>query len=69
MMIDQLSPSARPAQAARILGIGESTFWRMTKLPGFPEPRRLSPRVTVFDVNELIGWRDAQGSTAKDGAK
>ena len=43
------------------MGVGVSTFWRWAKeRPGFPKPRKLSSRCTVFDVQELLAWRDAQ---------
>jgi prophage regulatory protein len=55
--------SVRAAGAARLLGIGESTFWRWQKeREGMPAPRRIGPKTTVFDVAELIAWRDAQGA-------
>ena len=55
------SQSACPKDCAAILGIGVSTFWKWAKdRPGFPKPRRLSTRCTVFDVAELEAWRDAQ---------
>lgn len=53
--------SARPKDAASLLGVGVSTFWRWAKeRPDFPQPRKLSNRCTIFDVQELIAWRDAQ---------
>lgn len=55
--------SVRPAGAARLLGIGESTLWRWVKgrdREGFPQPIRLGPKTTVFDVPALIAFRDAQ---------
>ncbi|AVO48543.1 hypothetical protein C6568_04125 [Melaminivora suipulveris] len=56
-----LHQSARPQQSAELLGIGLSTLWRFAKeRPDFPRPRKLSPRVTVFIVAELLAWRDAQ---------
>ena len=56
-----LHQSARPQQSAALLGIGLSTLWRFAKeRPDFPRPRKLSPRVTVFIVAELLAWRDAQ---------
>lgn len=55
------SQSARPKVAADLLGVGVSTFWRWAKeRPGFPKARKLSSRCTVFDVSELVAWRDAQ---------
>lgn len=60
------TPSVRPKQAAALLGIGVATFWRWLKdRPDMPKPRKLSPRCTVFDVAELIAWRDAQGKAAQ----
>ena len=60
-----LHQSVRPKAAAELLGIGLSTFWRFAKeRADFPKPRKLSARCTVFDVAELIAWRDAQGVTA-----
>lgn len=53
--------SVRPKEAANLLGVGVSTFWRWVKeRHDFPKPRKLSSRCTVFDVAELIAWRDAQ---------
>lgn len=55
--------SARPKQAAEFLGIGQSTLWRWAKeRRDFPKPRRLGLRTTVFDLGELLAWRDAQSS-------
>ena len=60
-----LHQSVRPKAAAELLGIGLSTFWRFAKeRADFPKPRKLSARCTVFDLAELIAWRDAQGVTA-----
>lgn len=52
--------TVRPRDAAALLGIGLSTFWRWAKRPGFPPARRLSRSCTVFDVAELLAWRDAR---------
>jgi prophage regulatory protein len=53
--------SLRPKHAAEFLGIGRATLWRWSKeRADFPKPRRLSSRCTVFNVAELIAWRDAQ---------
>ena len=51
----------RPQQVADLLGIGIATVWRWAKTrEDFPKARRLSARCTVFDVQEIIQWRDAQ---------
>ncbi len=58
--------SLRPQQAADLLGVGRATVWRWVKLrPDFPRPRNLSARCTVFDMDELIKWRDGQQQPAK----
>ncbi len=56
----QQSKSLRPAQAAEFLGIGLSTIWVWARRPDFPRPRKIGPKVTVWDLSELIAWRDAQ---------
>lgn len=57
------SPFVRPPQARALLGhIGNTTLWRWVKeRPDFPKPIKFGPRVTVFRLDELIAWRDAQG--------
>jgi prophage regulatory protein len=63
-MARQQGQSGRPKEAAELLSIGVSTLWRWVReQPNFPRPRRLSPRCTVFDLDELIAWRDAQACT------
>jgi predicted DNA-binding transcriptional regulator AlpA len=60
------STSLRPAQAAKFLGIGESTFFRWAKeRTDFPKPIKLGPRTTVYLLDHLIAWRAAQGALAK----
>lgn len=59
-----MGQSLRPRAAAHRLGIGLATFWRYSKRPDFPRPRRLSPRCTVFDEDELMKWRDEQGKSS-----
>jgi prophage regulatory protein len=59
------SKSLRPKQAADLLGIGRTTLWKLASTrPDFPRPSRLTPRVTVYDRNSLIAWRNAQADTA-----
>lgn len=63
--MQEISNSIRPKKAAEMLGISAGCLWRWVKeKPGFPRPRKLSPRCTVFDSHELIAWRDMQGAEA-----
>jgi prophage regulatory protein len=56
-----MNESIRAKAAAQLFGIGAATFWRWAKeRADFPKPRRLSPRCTVWDIEELRQWRDAQ---------
>ncbi len=53
--------SLRPRQAAKFLGIGESTLWRLIKeRKDFPRPIKLGTRTTVLLQDELVAWRNAQ---------
>jgi prophage regulatory protein len=54
------SQSLRPKAAAEFLGVCESTLWVLAKRPDFPARMKLSPRVTVFDRDQLAQFRDAQ---------
>lgn len=59
--------SIRPTQARQLLGgISNTTLWRWARErhDGFPKPIKLGPRVTVFNLDELIAWRDAQAQKA-----
>ena len=60
----------RPAEAARFIGIGLSTLWRYLAnhdKTGFPQPKKVSDRVTVFKRADLEAWvesRNAEGGAA-----
>jgi predicted DNA-binding transcriptional regulator AlpA len=51
-----LSGNARVKSVAIFLAISEATVWRKVKQPGFPQPTKLSERVTVFDAAEIRQW-------------
>ncbi|WP_162575136.1 helix-turn-helix transcriptional regulator [Variovorax sp. PBL-H6] len=56
-----VSRSLRVAKAREFLGVSNTTIWRWVREnPDFPRPIKLSPKVTVFQLNELVAWRDAQ---------
>lgn len=60
--------SVRAAGAGEVLGVHVATVWDWAKnKPDFPKPRKLSPRCTVFDLGELIAWRDRQAPGDDDG--
>ncbi len=60
-----LNRSLRPKQAAEFLGVGVSTLWRWVKeQPDFPQPVRLSERVTVFAQGDLISYRESRAQKA-----
>lgn len=55
--------SCRPKQGAELLDIGVTTFRRWAReRPDFPPAKHLSARCIVFDYDELVAWRDAQGA-------
>jgi predicted DNA-binding transcriptional regulator AlpA len=56
----QHSKSLRPKQVAEFLGIGLSTVWVWAKRPDFPRARKIGPQVTVWDLHELMAWRESQ---------
>lgn len=59
----------RPADAARFIGIGLSTLWRylaQQDKTGFPQPKKISERVTVFKRADLEAW--VEGRNTERGA-
>jgi prophage regulatory protein len=65
MMDARPNDSLRPNGAAKFLGIGRSTLYKWAKeRPEFPQPIKLGTRTTVFRLDELAAWRDAQGQKA-----
>lgn len=54
---------ARPARTAQYMGISLATLWRWSaSRENFPKPRKIGPRATVWDLNEIDAWLDAQHS-------
>lgn len=51
----------RQAQVLKIIPISKSTLWRRVQSRAFPEPVKLSERVTVWRVEDIRQWIDAQG--------
>lgn len=51
----------RQAQVLQFIPISKSTLWRHVQTRTFPEPVKLSPRVTVWRVEDIRQWIAAQG--------
>jgi prophage regulatory protein len=58
----------RVEELAEVLGMGESTIWHKAKVGEFPKPRKISPRITVWDANDVEGWRQQQKEKLTEGA-
>ncbi|MDG3066794.1 helix-turn-helix transcriptional regulator [Thauera mechernichensis] len=57
----------RPADAARFIGVGLSTLWRYLAnrdKTGFPQPKKVSERVTVFKRADLEAWVESRDLSA-----
>jgi len=55
----------RPAEAAQFIGIGLSTLWRYAAnrgKTGFPQPKKVSERVTVFRRADLVAWIESRNT-------
>ena len=46
----------RVKQVAELTGMGVSTVWKYVKLGEFPEPFKLSMRVTVWSSDDVNDW-------------
>jgi len=57
--------SVRVSHAHKLLGCSRQTVYRLIKTAGFPKPRKLTPRVVIFDYQELLAWRDSKTADSK----
>jgi len=49
--------NARPTGTAQYLGVSLATLWRWhAERPDFPRSRKIGPRATVWDLNEIDAW-------------
>lgn len=46
----------RLKQVAKKTGLGKSTIWLWVKENKFPQPIKLSPRVTVWEKDKIKEW-------------
>jgi predicted DNA-binding transcriptional regulator AlpA len=51
---------ARAKHAAEHFKVSKSTLWAWCKRPGFPKPKRASPKVTLFSITEIERFIEAQ---------
>lgn len=56
--------------AAALGGVGVATVWRWARTnPAFPQPLRIGPNTTMFDLDELEAWVLAKREAANDPSK
>lgn len=54
----------RQTQVLRFVPISKSTLWRRVQARTFPEPVKLSERVTVWRAEDIRRWIDLQGRSS-----
>lgn len=55
----------RPKATSVYIGIGLSTLWHYAKtLNSFPQPIKIGPRTTVFDLNQIDAYLATKEATA-----
>lgn len=60
MKSEQPTRLLRIKEVSEISGLKLSTIWKYVKLQEFPQPFKLSMRVTVWDSNEVDEWVQKQ---------
>jgi prophage regulatory protein len=51
----------RQPQVLQFVPISKSTLWRRIEARSFPQPVKLSPRVTVWRAEDIRRWIAEQG--------
>ena len=54
----------RQTQVLQFVPISKSTLWRRVEAKTFPLPVKLSPRVTVWRVEDIRRWITEQGAVS-----
>lgn len=52
-------------QVLSMFPIGKTKLWEMVKTGAFPQPRKLGPKTTVWDISELRAFKER---IAKEGS-
>ncbi|BDB13822.1 helix-turn-helix transcriptional regulator [Acidithiobacillus ferrooxidans] len=50
----------RPAEAARVLGVSRTTFWRIAKAADFPKKICIGARAVGWSRDDLLAWMEAR---------
>lgn len=53
----------RQASILPVLGFSATTLWRRVKQGTFPQPIKLSERVTAWRAEDVHAWMAAQGNS------
>lgn len=51
----------RQAGLLLIIPVSPATLWRWVKQQEFPRPQKLSPRVTAWRIEDVLGWLRTNG--------
>jgi prophage regulatory protein len=60
-MMEPVNPLrfVRPKELKAILGLSNSTIWRMTKEGRFPKPVNLGERATAWRMADILAWQES----------
>ncbi len=50
----------RPKEAAHVLGVSRTTFWRIAKAIDFPKKVRIGARAVGWLRDDLLAWMEAR---------
>lgn len=55
----------RPAQLLKsFLPVSPATLWRWVKIGRFPQPKKLGPKVSAWDVADIRNWLEENVNNA-----
>jgi len=50
----------RPREVEKLLGVSETTVWRLSRTPGFPKKYQVSANAVAWREDDLLAWLETR---------
>ena len=50
----------RPREVEKLLGVSETTVWRLSRTPGFPKKYQVSANAVAWRGDDILAWLETR---------